>query len=65
VVRPNFLALDGAWWLVDGLKVPIQKLRDESIQNAFYNGWLRDHSVGCGFFLLKTCLIAMLSFIRS
>jgi hypothetical protein len=40
-------------------------LRDESIQNAFYNGWLHDHSVGCGFFLLKTCLIAMLSFIRS
>jgi hypothetical protein len=49
VVRANFPALDGAWCVMDGLKVKIQKSGDEATQNAFYNGWLHDHFVGCVF----------------
>jgi hypothetical protein len=49
VVSTNFPALDGAWCVMDGLKVKIQKSGDEATQNAFYNGWLHDHFVGCVF----------------
>jgi len=49
VVRTNFPALDGAWCVMDGLKVKIQKSGDEATQNTFYNGWLHDHFVGCVF----------------
>jgi hypothetical protein len=33
--------------VVDGLKTKIQKSGDEEIQNAYYNGWLHSHFVGC------------------
>jgi hypothetical protein len=49
VVKTNFPALDGAWCVMDGLKVKIQKSGDEATQNASYNGWLHDHFVGCVF----------------
>jgi hypothetical protein len=49
VVRSNFPALDGSWCIMDGLKIHIQKPGDESMQNAYYNGWLHDHFVGCVF----------------
>jgi hypothetical protein len=49
VVWSNFPALDGAWCVMDGLKLPIQKSGDESSQNAYYNGWLHSHFVGCMF----------------
>ena len=47
VVRDNFPALDGAWCVMDGLKIPIQRSGDELTQNAYYNGWLHAHFVGC------------------
>jgi hypothetical protein len=47
VVRRNFPALDGSWCVMDGLKIPIQKSGDESMQNVYYNGWLHSHFVGC------------------
>ncbi len=45
----NFPDLDGVWCVMDGLKIPIQKPADEAIQNAYYNGWLHDHFMGCVF----------------
>jgi hypothetical protein len=47
VVRDNFTALDGAWCVMDGLKIPIQRSGDKLTQNAYYNGWLHAHFVGC------------------
>jgi len=32
---------------MDGLKIPIQRSGDEFTQNAYYNGWLHAHFVGC------------------
>jgi hypothetical protein len=49
VVNRNFPALNGCWCVMDGLKIPIQKSGDESTQNAYYNGWLHSHFVGCVF----------------
>jgi hypothetical protein len=46
VVATNYPALQGAWCAMDGLKIQIEKSGDESMQNAFYNGWLHDHFVG-------------------
>jgi hypothetical protein len=57
VVRTNFPALDGAWCVMDGLKVKIQKSGDEATQNAFYNGRLHDHFVGCVFVFAPTVVI--------
>jgi hypothetical protein len=47
VISSNFPVLDGTWCVVDGLKTKIQKSGDEEIQNAYYNGWLHSHFVGC------------------
>ena len=47
VIRVNFPALDGAWSVMDGLKLLIQKPGEEAIQNGYYNGWLHDHFVSC------------------
>jgi hypothetical protein len=49
VISSNFPVLDGTWCAVDGLKIKIQKSGDEEIQNAYYNGWLLSHFVGCIF----------------
>jgi hypothetical protein len=48
-IMANFPDLDGVWCVMDGLKIPIQKPADEATQNAYYNGWLHDHFVGCVF----------------
>ncbi len=45
----NFPDLQGVWCVMDGLKIPIQKPADDEMQNAYYNGWLHDHFVGCVF----------------
>jgi hypothetical protein len=42
----NYPALQGAWCVMDGLKLLIQKSGDQSTQNVYYNGWLHDHFVG-------------------
>jgi hypothetical protein len=47
VYPANYPALQGAWCVMDGLKIQIEKSGDDSKQNAFYNGWLHDHFVGC------------------
>jgi hypothetical protein len=49
VVRTNFPDLDGSWRVMDGLKNPIPKSGDKSMQNAYYNGWLHSHFVCCVF----------------
>jgi hypothetical protein len=49
VVRINYSDLDGVWCVMDGLKLLIEKPYDELMQNAFYNGWLHEHFVGCLF----------------
>jgi hypothetical protein len=58
----NFPDLEGVWCVMDGLKIPIQKPANEETQNAYYNGWLNDHFIGCVFafvpysaFSLKSC----------
>jgi hypothetical protein len=49
VVQTNFPAIDGSWCVMDRLKIPIEKSGDDLTQNAYYNGWLHDHFVGCVF----------------
>jgi len=49
VVSSQFPVLNGTWCVVDGLKIPIQKSGDEAIQNAYYNGGLHSHFIGCIF----------------
>ncbi len=57
VIRLNFPALDGSWCVMDGLKIPIQKPGDELMQNAYYNGWLHDHFVGCIFAFVPSGIV--------
>jgi hypothetical protein len=57
VVSSHFPALNGTWCVVDGLKIPIQKSGDEEIQNAYYNGWLHSHFIGCIFVFTPSGLI--------
>jgi hypothetical protein len=57
VVSTHFPVLNGAWCIVDGLKIPIQKSGDEEIQNAYYNGWLHSHFVGCIFIFAPSGVI--------
>ena len=47
IIRDNYPALDGAWCVMDGLKLLIQKPGDDVVQNGYYNGWLHDHFVSC------------------
>jgi hypothetical protein len=63
VVSTHFPVLNGAWCVVDGLKIPIQKSGDEEIQNAYYNGLLHSHFVGCTLSLhhLELLLLAHLT----
>ncbi len=49
LISKKFPALDGVWCLMDGLKIPIQRPGDYRVQNAYYNGWLHGHFVGCVF----------------
>jgi hypothetical protein len=60
VVSSQFPVLNGTWCAVDGLKIPIQKSGDEEIQNAYYNGWLQSHFVGCIFVFTPSGLIVLL-----
>jgi hypothetical protein len=57
VISRHFPLLNGTWCVVDGLKIPIQKSGDEEIQNAFYNGWLHCHFIGCIFAFAPSGLI--------
>jgi hypothetical protein len=47
IIRLNFPALDGAWCVMDGLKLLVQSSGVDVEQNAYYNGWLHDHFVSC------------------
>ncbi len=58
VVATNYPALQGAWCIMDGLKIQIEKSGDESMQNAFYNGWLHDHFVGCVYVFVPSGVVA-------
>jgi len=49
VISSHFPVLNHTWCVVDGLNIPIQKSGDEATQNAYYNGWLHGHFVGCIF----------------
>jgi len=49
VISSHFPVLNRTWCVVDGLKIPIQKSGDEATQNAYYNGWLHSHFIGCIF----------------
>jgi hypothetical protein len=62
VVNRNFPALNGCWCVMDGLKIPIQKSGDESTQNAYYNGWLHSHFVGCVFVFAPSGVIVACTF---
>jgi hypothetical protein len=57
VVRTNFPALDGSWCVMDGLKILIEKSGDDLTQNAYYNGWLHDHFVGCVFVFVPSGVV--------
>jgi len=39
------------------LKIPIQKSGDEATQNAYYNGWLHSHFIGCIFVIAPSGVI--------
>jgi hypothetical protein len=56
-IAANFPDLQGVWCVMDGLKIPIQKPADEETQNAYYNGWLHDHFVGCVFAFAPSGLV--------
>jgi hypothetical protein len=47
VIRLNYPALDGAWCVMDGLKLLVQLSGVDTEQNTYYNGWLHDHFVSC------------------
>jgi hypothetical protein len=49
VISSHFSVLNRTWCVLDGLKIPSQKSGDEATQNAYYNGWLHSHLVGCIF----------------
>jgi hypothetical protein len=57
LIAVNYPALAGSWCVMDGLKLYIQKSGDETIQNAYYNGWLHDHLVGSVFIFVPSGLI--------
>jgi len=61
VIGVNYPALAGTWCVMDGLKLQIQKSGDETMQNAYYNGWLHDHLVGCVFIFAPSGLIVVCS----
>ena len=49
VVEEKYPALQHVWFVMDGLKVPIERPGHYRMQNAYYNGWLHGHFVGCIF----------------
>jgi hypothetical protein len=53
----NFPNLMDVWCIMDGLKLLIQKPAEELTQNAYYNGWLHDHFIGCIFAFAPSGLI--------
>jgi len=57
VIGVNYPALEGTWCVMDGLKLQIQKSGDETMQNAYYNGWLHDHLVGSVYIFAPSGLI--------
>jgi hypothetical protein len=57
IIQENFPDLSGVWCVMDGLKIPIQKAGDEVTQNAYYNGWLHGHFVGCVYVFAPSGLI--------
>ncbi len=61
LVREKYPALDGVWCVLDGLKVPIERPGDYRTQNAYYNGWLHGHYIGCIFVFAPTGLVVAAS----
>ncbi len=49
VVEEKYPALQRVWYVIDNLKVPIERLGHYQTYNAYHNGWLRGHFVGCIF----------------
>lgn len=45
MVRLNFSAIGGPWYVMDDIEIPIQKSRDESHKMIFFNGWPHDRDV--------------------
>ena len=57
VVITNYPALEGAWCVMDRLKILTQKSGDESMQNAYYIWWLHDHFAGCVFVFAPSSVV--------
>jgi hypothetical protein len=60
-VNNMYPAINGVWCTMDGLKIPIQCSGDYKTQNAYYNGWLHAHLVGCVFAFAPSGLIVAAS----
>jgi hypothetical protein len=45
LIRPRHPLLTGAFASIDGLLLPLQTSSRDDIENATYNGWLREHFV--------------------
>jgi hypothetical protein len=58
MVESNYPALPGVWCVMDGLKIKMEKNCDKSTQNAYYNGWLHAHFVGCIYVFVPSGVVA-------
>jgi len=45
IVAERFPTLDGVWFVMDGLRLSLQKPNVGEIQSKFYTGWKKDHTV--------------------
>jgi len=45
IVAQRFPTLDGVWFVMDGLRLSIQKPNVGPIQSKFYSGWKKEHTV--------------------
>ena len=48
-ISNKYPILKDVWGACDGLKIPIEKASNYSVQNNFYNGWTSGHYVNCVF----------------
>jgi hypothetical protein len=45
VIIDKYPSLEDVWFVVDGLKLTLERPRHGRIQSCFYNGWTHDHYV--------------------
>jgi hypothetical protein len=61
IVSKQYPSLEDVWFVMDGLKLLLEKPGFHRIQSCFYNGWLHDHFVGNIFVFAPSGLIVCCS----